>query len=1060
MPFPFSSPSSILAATLLCTSLPLVAQEADLRVENSGPANAREGDAGTYVVGVVNQGPAATDARLTDTLPAGTTFVSADAGCVYLAGPHAVECTVDGLAPEAGKTWTIDVHFDDRAIAPPPAAFVSALRNASTPAVLLFSSETTAESAVSDEVVAPRGLAREDAGRLLVADAGLPQVFDPHPVTVADGRILRLEDGTTSPVSAGGLLVNPTGIVVDPIGPIYVADTHGIRDDGTGNPDPADTRGRILSIDPGTGAQTIVSELGLLDRPRGLAWIPPAHGGPRLLVTDASNGRLVDVDVGTGAQAEITVLVAPRAVVFESSGHAVVADGTSGLVRVDLATGIQSVVRPISSPDLVDPLDLALDVDGSIWVADGAAGSQGGLARFESGGALLQAYPSPVHGGHAGIEVLRGLVNPVEALGTSTPDPDLDDNERAVLTELETLEPPTVQIAVLESVGIADGPVLAPALFVTLTETVLVTDAPHLQSALQVDVAETIQVSDVPSAAPAVLVDVVESVGIADAPGLRPAVFVGIAEAIEVSDVTAATPAMLLTVHEPVTVTDEAGISPVLVVAISEPITVADAPGLLPALVLDPVLETVAVGDLPSVGAVLSIEVAESVGVHESTSLDPALMLAISEPILLADDPRALVALVLPTIIEAVSLSDSGEVEPAVRVSLSESIAVTDGPSLLAALLLPTVAEAIAVSDGSVLHPALVLATVLESVAVADAPTELQIGVVDPPRVVELRTVAATDDDRLEPGETTEVAITQVYVVFDRAMSDPPGDDDADDVTNPENYLLVGPGTDGVFQTVDCATGVDPGDVVVPTGPVVFLTDTATAAVVVDAGSPLAAGRYRLHACGTSTLVDEDGTPLDGDADGEPGGDFVLDFGIATTDLLADPNFDRFDDGNAWTAGMPAGAVVEPSAVDAGEAPTSASVRLDSRGAAGELTLGQCVAMDGGAPHRVGAELRQVSSSADWPISWLRVEVFSGADCTGAGLADVLLPLTAGDAPTWRAFEEDFATPAGAVSARITLGSTSVEGEAFEAFWDDTFVSWDPSIFGDGFESGNTTRWR
>jgi hypothetical protein len=333
--------------------------------------------------------------------------------------------------------------------------------------------------------------------------------------------------------------------------------------------------------------------------------------------------------------------------------------------------------------------------------------------------------------------------------------------------------------------------------------------------------------------------------------------------------------------------------------------------------------------------------------------------------------------------------------------------------------------------------------------------------VVDPPRVVRLRTVAATDEDRLDFGEATEVAITQVYVVFDQAMADPAGDDDPDDVTNPANYLLLEPGPDGEFQTVDCATGADPGDVAVPTGPVTFLAEETTAAVVLTAGASLPTGRYRLHACGSTSLTSEDGTALDGDGDGEAGDDFVLDFVIEATNRLGEPNFDQLlADGGPWTVNAPAGALVEGSADDAGAAPTSGSARADNLGAAGELTLAQCIPVDGGEPHRFGARIRHESSSEEWPISWIRIEVFASSDCQPPSLLTDLLPLVDGASDSWLAFEEDLLLVEGAISARVTFGSTSIEGEAFETFWDDTFAGWDPSIFADGFESGDTTRWQ
>src|SRR5262249_45562682 len=44
-----------------------------------------------------------------------------------------------------------------------------------------------------------------------------------------------------------------------------------------------------------------------------------------------------------------------------------------------------------------------------------------------------------------------------------------------------------------------------------------------------------------------------------------------------------------------------------------------------------------------------------------------------------------------------------------------------------------------------------------------------------------------------------------VQVAFSNDMSDPAGNSSTADVTNPANYMLVGDGTDGLFQTMTCS---------------------------------------------------------------------------------------------------------------------------------------------------------------------------------------------------------------------------------------------------------------
>src|SRR5262249_46231879 len=61
----------------------------------------------TYTITVTNHGPATTDATVTDTVPAGLSFVSAtpSAGTCGVVNP--VVCTIPGMAPGATETITV-----------------------------------------------------------------------------------------------------------------------------------------------------------------------------------------------------------------------------------------------------------------------------------------------------------------------------------------------------------------------------------------------------------------------------------------------------------------------------------------------------------------------------------------------------------------------------------------------------------------------------------------------------------------------------------------------------------------------------------------------------------------------------------------------------------------------------------------------------------------------------------------------------------------------------------------------------------------------------------------
>ena len=89
-------------------SISVTVNGADLAVVKTGPALVTEGHNLTYHLAAVNNGPAnATGVAITDTLPANSTFVSADAGCLQAAG--VVTCTIGNLASGASAGFDITV---------------------------------------------------------------------------------------------------------------------------------------------------------------------------------------------------------------------------------------------------------------------------------------------------------------------------------------------------------------------------------------------------------------------------------------------------------------------------------------------------------------------------------------------------------------------------------------------------------------------------------------------------------------------------------------------------------------------------------------------------------------------------------------------------------------------------------------------------------------------------------------------------------------------------------------------------------------------------------------
>ncbi len=120
---------------------------------------------------------------------------------------------------------------------------------------------------------------------------------------------------------------------------------------------------------------------------------------------------------------------------------------------------------------------------------------------------------------------------------------------------------------------------------------------------------------------------------------------------------------------------------------------------------------------------------------------------------------------------------------------------------------------------------------------------------------------------------------TQIVVTFTADAYNPAGNTDTDDVTNPENYLLLQPGPDGEYDTPGCSAyaldGPYDDDIQVPTGPVTYSnTDGYVSTVTVNGGMPLPSGNYRLYICGSTSITDLVGNELNN------GLDTVLDFTI------------------------------------------------------------------------------------------------------------------------------------------------------------------------------------
>lgn len=175
---------------------------------------------------------------------------------------------------------------------------------------------------------------------------------------IGTGRVVRIDvnTGAQTLISQGGLLdQNPDGITMGLNSLAYVTVLQGAR---------------IVEIDLATGLQRLVSDGGLLNSAIFLAPL-----SPNLLVATGQEG-VIEVNISTGAQRQIAsggFLVSPQGVAVLPDGHLLVADYGSGrLVRIDPANGAQLVV----ASGIVNAWGVALDGLGSAYVtryADGIA---------------------------------------------------------------------------------------------------------------------------------------------------------------------------------------------------------------------------------------------------------------------------------------------------------------------------------------------------------------------------------------------------------------------------------------------------------------------------------------------------------------------------------------------------------------------------------------------------------------------------------------------------------------------------------------------------------------
>ncbi len=206
-------------------------------------------------------------------------------------------------------------------------------------------------SAASITISSPSGIVVDPAGDVFIADTGNNQIVEVTPQGIAS--VLTISGLTPA-------LSSPTGIAVDGSGNLYVADT--------GN-------SRVVEISP-AGAGSVISTPSLtLSGPKGVALDQSGD----ILISDTGNNRIVEVTAGGTATAlSITVssgsasLAAPRGLSVDIGGNIFIADtGNNRVVKVTAGTttGVKVSIGELD-PALSSPSAVAIDRVGNVLIAD------------------------------------------------------------------------------------------------------------------------------------------------------------------------------------------------------------------------------------------------------------------------------------------------------------------------------------------------------------------------------------------------------------------------------------------------------------------------------------------------------------------------------------------------------------------------------------------------------------------------------------------------------------------------------------------------------------------
>ncbi|MCP3957256.1 MAG: DUF11 domain-containing protein [bacterium] len=328
-----------------------------------------------------------------------------------------------------------------------------------------------------------------------------------------------------------------------------------------------------------------------------------------------------------------------------------------------------------------------------------------------------------------------------------------------------------------------------------------------------------------------------------------------------------------------------------------------------------------------------------------------------------------------------------------------------------------------------------------------------------PPRVAALETVPAHPDGAVAACQSVDLAVTGLTVRFDEQMFNPPGDTDPDDVTNPANYRLIAPGPDAGLLTRFCGPVLG-DDVAIPIDSVSYDLVNPGATLSVNGGAPLPEGIYRLLVCGSTTVRDLIGNPLDGNGNGIPGDDYEQRFRVDRGNALVNAHFDcAFD---PWVGDSTDPTEIFRGTNDIDGSNVSGSAQIENQTASTDFGLAECIEITPGADYElIGRVLIDAAPGVTVDLRPF-CESFAAAECAasvlsfGAAAERFSLQETGG---AWVAVNSPISLPASAASAICGFEIEAVGGEDFTAFLDALELTGDGVLFVDGFESMDTSEW-